>query len=286
MRLILGDNSFFGVNHAKTTKSVVVRDFDTYSETIDYAYEALGLESMMISPHPNYLDLLSRVKKPMALTVLVPMPQNINKEIAVNGWARTILNYTKDAALFIRRPTFIISAATRGLRARSAKYIFFYCFFLIEIMRVIKETDDMLPNVTAIGLHNLMTDMLIAGDNTFAFQAFVDAAEDAKVNSVFVTQNIAALCRVLSKLRLVRKPTICGSYNQLGYMANPDICTINSAIDTYKNQFEFWAMHILCSGHIDADNLDTKTFSAFDAVLIASRKTERLKQLTQKLATV
>lgn len=283
MRLILGDNSFFGVNHSKSTTLDLNANFNEYAETIDDAYELLELHEMMISPHPNYLKLLSRVTKPVALTILIPMPQTLNKEIATNGWTRSILRYAGRLALALTNINFVTSVLNRTLRNFSFKYFIFYCFISIEIQKVVKETRHLAPKITAVGLHNLMTDLLIAGDNSVALQAFVDATSDARMKTVFVTQNIPPLCRVLAKLNTNRKVAVCGSFNQLGYMSNPSLRSINDTVTEYRDLFEFWAMQILCSGSINVVELDAQIFSNFDAVLIASRKVDRLKQLSEKL---
>ena len=135
------------------------------------------------------------------------------------------------------------------------------------------------PKIINFGLHNLMTDMLLASGNIQGIKAFAQVCLDLKKGNVLVTQNIPRLVNDIKPFSLSGSYKVCGSVNQLGYMTNPSLQEVTTVVESYPQNIEIWAMQILGSGVIDTSKLDSKTFKNFDAVLIASRSKERLKEL-------
>ena len=255
-------------------------DLKSSGAVINTAFSTLPLDQFMISPHPDYLKLVGAIEndKSLDLAVLIPMPQVINKYVAENGFSRFIIKSTKDIMLVLLNLKMLVLVVGRFIKKPYFRYLGFYLYFL-SLIRIIKNEMSLYNvNPRTICLHNLMTDIILASNNRIALAAFVDATLDSKVESVLITQNPVRLVEQL-KREGIYHVTLCFSFNQLGYMVNPDLNSVIKMMSEEKTRFKFWAMQIIASGKIKVEDLDISIFDDFEAILVASKKLNRIEEL-------
>ena len=285
MKIILGDNPFFGVHHSKVGPSDLKSKHEEFAATIDYACKHLGISEMMISPHEQYIPLLRRVESSLALTVLIPMPQELNKKVAASGINSLVKHYLRLFSTAILSPKFIVAMLSNIFRLKGIRFHLFFILFYLEAKKVVSDVSKTKSVVLNFGMHNLMTDILLASGNVEAIEAFSEVCSKLETGTVIVTQNLPTLLSELKTLRSNKAFNVCGSVNQLSYMTNPSLEEVIAAAESRPENIRLWAMQILGSGAIGTEALNTNLFKNFDAVLIASRKPERLKELHDALTS-
>ena len=256
MKIILGDNPFFGVHHSKVGSSDLKSKHKEFAATIDYACKRLGISEMMISPHEQYIPLLRRVESSLELTVLIPMPQELNKKVAASGISYLVKYYLRQFFTAILSPAFVVAVLKNVIRLKGIRFHLFYVFFYLEAKKVVSDLSETNSTVLNFGMHNLMTDILLASGNIEAIEAFSEVCSQFDTGTVIVTQNIPSLVSELRSLSPRRVFNVCGSVNQLSYMTNPNLEEVIAVTESSPENIRFWAMQILGSGAISTDALD------------------------------
>ena len=281
MNIILGDNPFFGVNHKSGSKKLdsSTQRFTNAADIVRLAVKN-DISNLMISPHPNYDELLSLINTSLLkdnsninLSLVLPYPHTINNIIAESGYF----------GLFKLLP---LKSYISGIFSL-VRYVFgntvplfsvgFKSIINIELARI-KNYPSL--NVSHICLHNVITDLLIANGRFDVINAFLEAVYSFGFKPVLISQNPSSVM----SLSLNQKAIKCFTYNINSYMVNPNISTVRNSISNYdKSQGELWAMQILASGAINpTEALKDPFLSHFDSILYATTKPERLIDFISK----
>ncbi len=279
MKILLGDNPFFGVNHRLGSKALDDESerFDTAALVIAAA-QTHGIRSLMLSTHPGYDRLLTTAVRALAephafeIAPVVPYPHTINNIIAQDGYSGFLKR------LGFRDIAAVTADALRltGFSRRRGKAALERAFRLIIDVELdcIRKTGFAVRHVC---LHNILTDLLLAFGRFEMLQGFINACSRLGLRAVLISQNPAALLSAPLTGPLVA----CFSYNKLGYMVNPSIERVVDAIATSdRSNWEMWAMQILAGGGITPEAaMQDDVLRHFDAVLYATTKPERIGQL-------
>ena len=94
MKIILGDNPFFGVNHLTGSKNLDTEEI-RFHNACDVILSAINsdIDLMMLSTHPTYKNLLKKISEKIEksnlhfnLALVVPFPHTLNNIVAENGY--------------------------------------------------------------------------------------------------------------------------------------------------------------------------------------------------------
>lgn len=281
MKIVLGDNPFFGINHRVGSKALDDENerFDAASIVVASA-QVHGIRSMMLSTHPGYDRLLMKVANALSepgqfeIAPVVPYPHTINNIIAQDGYWGVLKKFG------LRDMFAVTGDALKVVFGRSDKAKLERAFRLIidvelECIRGIGFS------VRHVCLHNILTDLLLSFGRFDILQGFINACSGIGLRAVLITQNPSAILAA----PLVGPFVACFSYNKLGYMVNPSIeKAIEAMTRVDRSNCEMWAMQILAGGAIASESaLQDETLKHFDALLYATRKPERIDEFMKLL---
>ncbi|XXK59472.1 hypothetical protein ACMAY9_03150 [Porticoccaceae bacterium nBUS_09] len=264
MKIIIGDNPFFGVTHSGAAQAL-----QNESERFDSAraviaeFEGHDVKELMLTRHPAVNDLLDGccIKD---IHLVSPYPHFFNRLVASGGYL-AIAKYFLPA-IFSRQLISCLGSLLCLKPYRAA--------FRILISSELKSLGAHALKVRSICLHNIFTDMALAAQNKALIDGFIDTCKAHGLQAVVITQNLPALLELLDRDDFVA----CASINRLGYMTNPSLDRVEHALKTLRCKPKIWAMQILASG-IDSPNdaLDyLAQLKVIDGVLYATSKAERV----------
>lgn len=281
MKIVLGDNPFFGINHRLGSKALDDENerFDAASIVVASA-QTHGIRSMMLSTHPGYDRLLMKAANALSepgqfdIAPVVPYPHTINNIIAQDGYWGVLKK-------FGFRDMFAVTGdALKVVFGRSDKAKLERAFRLIidvelECIRRIGFA------VRHVCLHNILTDLLLSFGRFDILQGFINACSGIGLRAVLITQNPSAILSA----PLVGPFVACFSYNKLGYMVNPSIeKTVEAMTRVDRSNCEMWAMQILAGGAITSESaLQDEALKHFDSLLYATTKPERIDEFMKLL---
>lgn len=280
MKVILGDNPFFAVNHRTGGNSQAAQSalMDGAVNVITAAVEN-SVQTLMISDHETAPALLRQFTKQkpdccLGIALVVPYPHTINNQVSSQGY----LGVVKEMAVgnLWGLTLNLLIAPFLGLRPLFRSIVRNYIRLQIPRYRI--------PGIEIqyVCLHNIVVDLLLAHKRADILQAFNRAVRDLGFQPVLITQNIPNLVKAIGD----EDCTICGSYNLNGFMTNPSRNEVLQALSAKFDRTKFWAMQILASGAIiPQDALLDEDLKKFDAILYATSQSERVKEFSSLVGT-
>lgn len=276
MKIVLGDNPFFGVHHGEGGR-LLENDSDRFSNAATVIASAIecGIDTMMVSNHITAPDLLDRCMAQNAslpqIALVVPVPNIYNDIVSRFGY----IGLLKTVALAVGSNLIpILLSFFRGGVSRVAA-----CVLVSYELRRMKKYRN---NISHLCLHNVLVDMCLAGNNVKFLKDFILVCESGGFEPVLITQNYLSLSSALGAL----KYTACFSYNPNGYMVNPSLASVEDALEDRSHRSDLdhkiWLMQIFGSGATDLISLKSflqKTPSV-DAILYATTKAERIPEFS------
>lgn len=259
--IILGDNPFFGVNHASTDRSkdyfarLKARDWSAAHATMSAALEH-GVDHFMVSTHAEAPELLASMRdKPdlrrFSVIPAVPYLYRLNGLVAAKGVPAAVLRS-------MSYPVFLKSALMSGSIPASALAGF--------ISKEVDEIADMGFNVPAIALQNIFVDLLLGlGQADFISEVGRRMASEGR-QLVAITMNPILADRLLDP-----SIVLCTHYNVLGYMVQPDLAAIRAWLA--KTSRKIWAMGVMSSGKARlSDVVGDPSLHLFDSVVLGASR--------------
>ena len=153
MKLILGDNQFFGINHNNFSKGISDKEKFTSDDDIKaFINESLkvGLDGFMINSNIIGYRLLSRNKFPVNKEIhySIPYPHKYAAIVNESGMISLLSYFLKNSSIWIT-----IKCASKFLLSRNLKY-------LLPVATSL-EIPKNLPKNSVIYLQNILTDLII-----------------------------------------------------------------------------------------------------------------------------
>jgi hypothetical protein len=234
--IILGDNPFFGVNHASTDRSRAYfarlrqRDWGQALATLSAA-KAVGVGQFMISTHAEAPELLAAMGEVPALRGFriipaVPYLYRLNGLVAAKGVPAAMLGSMSYG-------TFARDLLGSGSVPAAALAAF--------IAREVAEVEALGFEVPAIALQNIFVDLLL-GLGQADYVSAVGRRLAAKGRQlVAITMNPILADRLLDPDII-----LCTHYNVLGYMVQPDLPRVRAWME--RTERRVWAMGVMSSG--------------------------------------
>ena len=280
MKIILGDNPFFDINH-NTGGSDLGFQYDIM-DTVIAEYIKHKNPLVMLSDHLEFHDelfkILNKYKgEDLSLALLAPVPHTINALVASGGYRALFKNIGLKSAI-IGAPGLICHLL--NLTRLSS---FFYKFSIKHyIKHQLKPYLSNNINVSHFGIHNVFADMLLASNNTSILNSFIGAVEDLGLSPIILTQNIGAFL----ELKGLHQCIICGSVNPLGYMMSPSKKVSENVIKSNKYNHTIWAMQILAGGSVKLnDSLKYLNNLNLNSIVYATSKKDRIDKIFNLLSS-
>jgi len=264
MKIIIGDNPFFGVNHKVGSKKLASKTerFKQASEVIR-EFKINGVEEIMVSNHPSLQSFLDTVPS-CDIHFVIPYPHKYNDIVAVSGYFGLIRYFLRGFSL----------QSFHKILFNFIRLDFNEIFIRLMIASELKCIGKYKNRVKSLCLHNILVDLCIASGNVSILKSFHKICKELRIRPVFITQNIRALIESMPDIDY----TGCFSFNSKGYMVNPSIDEVLSYLNKNTNLPKLWAMQIMASGSINNDEAIQfiSKFNYFEKVLYATTKKQRV----------
>jgi hypothetical protein len=259
--IILGDNPFFGVNHASVERSkgyfanLKARDWTSAHTTMRTAL-ANGVNHFMVSTHAEAPELLASMQADAALrrfSVIpaVPYLYRLNGLVASKGVPGAILQ-SMSYGTFARG---LLGAATVPASALSG-----------FIAKEVQSVEGLGFPVPFVALQNIFVDLLLGlGQADFISEVARRMAADGR-RLVAITMNPLLADRLLDPSII-----LCTHYNILGYMVQPDLAGLQQWLAVTPRTV--WAMGIMSSGKAKLpDVIADPSLGKFDSVVLGASR--------------
>lgn len=276
--LVLGHNSFFGVDHLSAkegmAKDLLYSRSDTILARIELACEA-GAGGMMMSTHEKaapLCDLLQsrpQLAEKLSLYPLLPYAQKYVTAANEKGMLNVLFDMIKgDSAKDSLRLMW------QGAKGVISKDVYSMLRSLIQIeLRCFANL-----NVRAVFLHDAFTDLILAFQMKDMASFFVEEIESRyKCRAAFATKNLPTFLQTFSSWNFPR-PLVMAHVNSAGYWMHPSREECEKALSTYP--CHVMAMSTLASGVLDPDTAYSYIgqLGTVESVVIGASKPENIRR--------
>jgi hypothetical protein len=282
MKLIFGDNQFFGINHMSEEKAQALSErfssFESIIKVIDDAYDA-GIRDFMFTTHDRVNEVCDHFRKfrnryrDLKLYPAMPYAHkyaNLVADKGIMGAVVDVLRGDGSAAGALR------AAARAGIGALQQDPI------MVMRMLIDAEMRSFLGlNVEAVFLQNIVTDLLLGLGSQTAFQEFAQYVEKRHgAKPGFITMNLPMLSSYLAECGIER-PLLCASFNKAGYLMNPSQASYEAVVR--RDDQRFIAMSVFASGAVPAHEAAeyVQSFPEIEAVLFGASSRAHIEETVQ-----
>lgn len=243
MKLILGDNQFFGVNHADLKKAAMTRElFNSHSSISEFIQKSvnIGLDGFMI----NSNDLGFRVVEEFDF-------KNHAAECHYSiPYPHKYAGIVNDSGMIA-----LLSLVLRQLRMRDLFSVLkfavsFNVTYLLPII-VRMEIPKSLPKGSVVYLQNVVTDLTMGLNNgDKILSAYVQSVKSMGYLPGLITLNPTSLMELMKKNHSQDKVFICFNINYSGFNVFPSISKVEEAILEAKKftKWKLMGMSVFSSG--------------------------------------
>jgi len=250
--IVLGHNSFFGVDHLSAERgshrSIKFTDPERVIDVVSAAH-SYGGTGLMLSTHERARGILSLLKKNKTLSQelkvypLMPYAQKYITKANEVGLLNVVHESLSQSTISDKLK--IAWLGSKGIVGRDVTSI------LAALIKVELAPFNGL-NVPAVFLHDALTDLALALNLKQICEFFVDEMERSyKIKPAFATKNFPTLVRKFREWGLDRS-IVLAHFNKIGYQMNPDRCACELALKEYPG--DVMAMSALASGFLSPDD--------------------------------
>ena len=243
MKLILGDNQFFGVNHADLKKAEKTRElFSTHERITDFIKKSLsiGLDGFMI----NSNDLGFKVVEGFDF-------KTTNAECHYSiPYPHKYAGIVNDSGMIA-----LVSLVFKQLKFRDVFSVlkFALSFNAAHLLPIIvrMEIPKTLPKGSVVYLQNVVTDLTMGlknGDRILS--AYINSVKSMGYKPGLITLNPSKLIEVLKRSHSKDEVFLCFNINCSGFNVFPCVSKVEKAISDAKDttSFNLMGMSIFSSG--------------------------------------
>jgi hypothetical protein len=279
MKLIFGDNQFFGINHMSEEKAQAQSErfstLESIINVVDCAYDS-GIRDFMFTTHDRVGEICDHFrqssKRYADLRLYPAMPYahkyaNLVSEKGILGAVSEVLGGSRSASNVLR------SVVRAGIGAMQQDPI--------AVMRLLVDAELQMfrgLRIEAIFLQNIVTDLLFGMGAGKALKEFVDYARmQHGLDAGFITMNLPALSKFVIESGIER-PLLCASFNKAGYLMNPSRQSYEYTVREGKQRFI--AMSVFASGGVRPEEAIQYVcdFDGIDAVLFGASSRQHIEE--------
>ena len=271
MKIILGDNQFFGVNHFDLNKGEKTKlKFDSLNKIEDFINDSLsfGLDGFMINSNNIGYKLISQTdfKINKEIHYSIPYPHKYANMINESGML-SLLKYVIKNTSFWKN----ILVGIKLLLTRNVKY-------LVPLSLDI-EVPSNLKKGSYIYMQNIITDLLIGMGRGDLIVDFINSVDKMGYKPGLITLNPIKLDYILNqnKVSKISDLIVCFNINKQGFNVFPSRSLVESFINS-KPKYKLMGMSIFASGAADIpSSIDFIKKLNLDYVVFGTSKLKNVK---------
>jgi len=242
MKIILGDNQFFGVNHFDLKKGEKTKNkFDNTSKIERFIKEShkIGLDGFMINSNELGYKLIanSSFEENKEIHYSIPYPHKYANMINESGMLSLGVHVIKNTSII------------------KNIFIGFKYFFTRNIKKIIPlildiEVPKNLKKGSYVYLQNIITDLLIGIGREDLIIGFINSVTEMGHKPGIITLNPLLLNKHLQsndKINLIKDLIVCFNINKEGFNVFPNLQGVEGLIKS-KTQYKLMGMSIFASG--------------------------------------
>ena len=240
MKIILGDNQFFGINHFDLEKGASIKKkFDSEEKIVSFIFEALalGMDGFMINSNDEGYKIISKETFPNQKEIHYSIPYAHKYANLVNeeGMMSLLSHVVKNTSMISN-----LKSGARLVTSRNLKNL--------VPLAVDLEVPKQLAKGSHIYLQNIMTDLVLGLGRYDLIEQFIVSVRKSGYKPGIVTLNPIKLHKVISGLGIDQKDLIiCFNINDAGFNVFPNKQEVeNFAKATHT--FQKMGMSIFASG--------------------------------------
>ena len=240
MKIILGDNQFFGINHFDLEKGASIKKkFDSEEKIVSFIFEALalGMDGFMINSNDEGYKIISKETFPNQKEIHYSIPYAHKYANLVNeeGMMSLLSHVVKNTSMISN-----LKSGARLVTSRNLKNL--------VPLAVDLEVPKQLAKGSHIYLQNIMTDLVLGLGRYDLIEQFIVSVRKSGYKPGIVTLNPIKLHKVISELGIDQKDLIiCFNINDAGFNVFPNKQEVeNFAKATHT--FQKMGMSIFASG--------------------------------------
>lgn len=279
MKLIFGDNQFFGINHMSEEKAQALSErfsqMPAVIKVIDYAYDA-GIRDFMFTTHERVSEICDHFRRwpqryeGLKLYPAMPYAHKYANLVADRGIMGAVVDVLRGDGSTSSAMRSVVRVGMGALQQDP-----------IAVMRLLIDAELRMfrgLHVEAIFLQNIVTDLLFGLRAGPAFVEFVAYTRRRYgIDAGFITMNLPALSDYLEEYG-IEQPLLCSSFNKAGYLMNPSRESYEAVVANGKQRFV--AMSVFASGAVPAQQaLDyVSQFDGVQAVLFGASSKDHIEE--------
>lgn len=241
MKIILGDNQFFGINHFDLAKGVQAKskfsDLESIRAFISDSLD-LGMDGFMINSNDIGYQLISEYsfEGSKEIHYSIPYPHKYASMVNENGMMSLFS--------FVYRNTSLLSNIKGGLKMAATGNLVHLTPFALDI-----EVPSTLTKGSYIYLQNIITDLLIGLERFDIIEKFIFSCISMGYRPGLITLNPVLLDNLLITLEanLLKDLVICFNINAEGFNVFPSLPEVENFIQL-EHTYQLMGMSIFASG--------------------------------------
>jgi hypothetical protein len=277
MKILLGDNQFFGINHCDLQKgNLTKQQFSNKNSIEDFITKSqkMGLDGFMINSNQLGYEIVKeyQLEKHKEIHYSIPYPHKYASLVNEEGMLSLLkyfLSNTSFLNLLIRLPKFLVTRDIKHLMP------------LITGLEVPKN----LPKGSTVYVQNIITDMFIGIKRFDILEAFAKDVRKRGYKPGLITLNPIMLDELVRKSTLMNKKdlTVCFNINHAGFNVFPNKKLVEKFIKSQHN-YNLMGMSIFSSGGANINEAITYIKSLnLDYVVFGSSKLENVEANFKRL---
>ena len=242
MKILLGDNQFFGVNHFDLEKGQATKlKFDSPIKIESFIKESLsiGMDGFMMNSHQTGYDLLSSsdFDDDKEIHYSIPYAHKYASMVNENGML-SLLSH-------VYRNTSMIKNISVGFKLLLTQNI-----NSITPLAVNLEVPSQLKKGSYVYVQNIMTDLLVGMGRGDVLIKFIESVVDMGYKPGIITLNPILIDKILSRYNhseWMKDLIVCFNINKEGFNVFPSLKIIERFINSKPN-YKLMGMSIFASG--------------------------------------
>lgn len=264
MKLILGDNQFFGINHVDLEKARETKShFEDYREIISFIQASLdlGMDGFMLNSNLTGYKIVSEEQFESSKEIHYSIP-----------YARKFATIVNENGLIGLAKHILINVSIINSVIPATKFLFTKKFKHVIPIALNAEVPRGLRKGSVVYLQNIMTDFLLGLGQEELIIEFIRIVKARGYRPGIVTLNPEILVKVLEKEGFPSKEIlICFNINASGFNVFPTRKNVENFILKYSDKYTLMGMSIFSSGagdieksvrYIESLNLDYCVFGS------------------------
>ncbi|MFP5236370.1 MAG: hypothetical protein ACLGSD_10740 [Acidobacteriota bacterium] len=286
MKLIFGDNQFFGINHMSEDKAQVLAErfctVDAMIRVIDEAYEA-GIRDFMFTTHDRVAEICDHFRRfpaqysDLKLYPAMPYAHKYANLVTDKGILGALIEVLRGSGSGSGALRMVVRAGVGAMQQDPIAMMHLLIDAELQMFRGLC--------VEAVFLQNIVTDLVFGMGAQDALLDFVQYAKDRhSVDAGFITMNLPALSAALRHAGL-QEPLLCASFNKAGYLMNPSKQAYEQTVREGRQRFI--AMSVFASGAVPPREASEYVagFDNIDGVLFGASSKDHIGETVQLFQT-